>query len=120
MQASLVSTLKNVDTTRYNNNRRCSSGVDSPSECYTPVPSDGEVDDKSSDGERSASNYHVETFYKIPKKRRLIEATDVGHKSPVVKNRKSLVEHGLGMRNSTSSNPQNRMVIFSMFVTITS
>jgi hypothetical protein len=51
-----------------------------------------------SNGKRSASNYHVETFYKTPKKRRLIEATDVGHKSPVVKNRKSLFEHGSGMK----------------------
>jgi hypothetical protein len=55
----------------YNDNRRCSSGHESPSECDTPVPSDGEVDDKSSDGNRSTSNYHLETFYKTPKKRRL-------------------------------------------------
>jgi hypothetical protein len=62
------------------------------------VPNDGEVNDKSSDGKRSALNYHVDTFYETPKKRRLVEATNVGHKSPVVKNRKSLVEHGSGMK----------------------
>ena len=51
------------------------------------VPSDGVVDDdKSSNDEKSNSNYHI---YYTPKKRRLVKATDVGHKSP---EHKTLVE----------------------------
>jgi hypothetical protein len=80
----------------YNDNRRLSCGDESPSECDTPVPSDGEVDNKSSDDSRSALNYHLETFYQTHKKRRLVEAADVGHKSPASKNRKSLVEPDSG------------------------
>ena len=63
----------------YNDNQCCSSGDNSPNECDTPIPSDGEVDNKSSDGKRSASNYHIDY---TPKKRRLVEKNGVGHKSP--------------------------------------
>jgi hypothetical protein len=88
----------------YNDNRCLSSGDKYPSKCETPVPSGGEVDDKLSDGNgsASASNYHLETSYKTQKKRRLVEPTDVGHKSPAGKNRKSLVEPDSGMKEKCS------------------
>jgi hypothetical protein len=62
------------------------------------MPSDGEVNDKSSNDSQSASNYHIETSNKTKKKRRLVEPTDVGHKSPRSKKRKSLVEPDPGIK----------------------
>ena len=80
----------------YGDNRRYSSGDDPPtSECDTPVPSDGEVDDKSSSDEKSNSNYHLDY---TPKKRKVVEKNDVGHKSPTQKKRKTLVEPDSGMK----------------------
>jgi hypothetical protein len=74
---------------QYNDNRRRSSRDESPSGCDTPVLSDGEVDDKSSNNKRSNSNNHIDYN---PKKRRLVEKNDVGHKSPIQKKRKTLRE----------------------------
>ena len=73
----------------YIDNRRCSSGDESPSEHDTPAPSDGEVDDdKSSNDKRSHSNYHIDD---TPKKGRFFEKNDVGHKSPTQKKRKTQI-----------------------------
>ena len=84
--------------THYKDNRRLSSRDKSPSECDTPVPSDGEVDDESSDSSRSALNYHIDASNKTHKKRWLVEPKDVGHKSPASKKRKSLVEPDLAIK----------------------
>ena len=87
---------KRGNDTHYGDNRRYSSGDDPPtSECNTPVPSDGEVDDKSSSDEKSNSNYHLDY---TPKKRKVVEKNDVGHKSPTQKKRKTLVEPDSGMK----------------------
>jgi hypothetical protein len=60
----------------YGDNRCYSSGDDpSTSECNTPVPSDGEVKNKSSSNEKSNSNYHIEY---APKKRKVSEKNGVG------------------------------------------
>ncbi len=66
------------------------------------MPSDEEVDAKSSNGNRSASNYHIKTSCKTKKKRRLVEPTDVGHKSLAGKNRKLLVEPDSGIKEKRS------------------
>ncbi len=58
------------------------------------MPSDGEVEDKSSNDEKSNSNYHID----YTPKRRLVKKNDVGHKSPTQKKRKTLVEPDLGMK----------------------
>jgi hypothetical protein len=85
----------------YNDNRRRSSGDESPSERDTPVPNDGEVDDdKSSNDEKSNSKYHIDY---TPKKRRLVEKNDVGHKSPTQKKRKTLVEPNSGIKKKRIS-----------------
>jgi hypothetical protein len=80
--------------THYHDSCRLSSDDESPSEHGTPAPSDGEVSATLSIGSRSATNFHVDTSYHIPKRRRLVKATDVGHKSP---EHKTLVEPDLGM-----------------------
>jgi len=85
---------KRGNDAHYGDNRRYSSGDDPPtSEFNTPVPSDGEVEDKSSDDNKSNSNYHIE----YTPKRRLVEKNDVGHKSPTQKKRKTLVEPESGI-----------------------
>ena len=79
----------------YYDARRLSNGEESPSGNDTDAQSDGESeDDKSSDGSRSAENYHVETSCK----KRKVELTDVGHKSPSGKNKKTLVEPDSGLK----------------------
>ncbi len=85
----------------YNDNRRRSSGEESPSKHDTPIPSDGEVDDKSSDDERSNSNYNIDD---TPKMRRLVKKNNVGHKSPTQKKRKTLVEPDSGMEKTPKKN----------------
>jgi hypothetical protein len=62
------------------------------------MPSNGEVDDKSSNGSRAALNHHL-IFSNSPKKRRLIEATDVGHKFP---EHKKPVEPDVGLPKKLS------------------
>jgi len=89
----------------YNDNCRRSSRDESPSECDTPVPSDGEVNDKSSNDEKSNSKYHIDY---TPKKRRLVEKNDVGHKSPTQKKRKTLVEPDSGMKKTPKKNRNSK------------
>jgi hypothetical protein len=89
---------KRGNDAHYNDERRRSSGDESPSERDTPVPSGGEDDDnKSSSDEKSNSNYHIDG---TPKKRRFVEKNDVGHKSPTQKKRKTLVEPDSGMKKT--------------------
>jgi hypothetical protein len=90
-RASLAATLKKRGhNTHFNDNCRRSSGDEPPSKCDTPVPSDGEVDDKSRNNEKSNSNYHVNS---IPKKRKVVEKDGVGHKSLTPKKSKSEKEN---------------------------
>jgi hypothetical protein len=63
------------------------------------MPSNGEVDNKSSNGSRATLNYHLGIFSNSPKKRRLVKATDVGHKSP---EHKTLVKPDLGLPKKQS------------------
>ena len=87
---------KRGNKAHYADNRRCSSGDESPtSECNTPVPSDGEVDNNSTNDEKSYSNYHIDY---TPKKRWLVEKNSLGHKSPTQNKRKTLVEPDSGMK----------------------
>ncbi len=79
-------------------NRHCSSGDESPSKHDTPAPSEGEVDnDKSSNDKRSHSIYHIDD---TPKKGRLDEKNNVGHKST----------YGawFGMKKTPKANPSSK------------
>ncbi len=69
---------KRGNDAHYGDNHRYSSGDGPPtSECNTHVPSDGEVENKSSSDEKSNSNYHLD----CPQKRKVVEKNGVGHKS---------------------------------------
>jgi hypothetical protein len=85
--------------THFNNIHRLSSGDKSPDKYESPMASDGEVDDKLSDDSRATLNYHLNIFSNSPKKRRLVEDTDVGHKSP---EHKTLVEPDSGLSKTQS------------------
>ena len=95
----------------YYNSRRPSNGEESPSGNNTDAQSGGEIEDKkSSDGSQSAKNYHVETSCK----KRKVELTDVGHKSPSGKNRKTLVEPDSGLKKIPKTTKGN--ILFSLQV----
>jgi hypothetical protein len=108
--------LKRGHDAHYANNCHYSSGNDPPtSECDTPVPSDGEVEDKSSNDEKSNSNYPIDY---TPKKRRLVEKNSVGHKSPTQKKSKTLVEPDSGMKKIPNKYCNSKsMAIFKIFMT---
>ena len=108
MNKSSYYAKKRGNDANYGNNRRYSSGDNPPtSECDTLVPSDGEVENKSSYDEKSNSNYHI---YYTPKKRRLVEKNDGGHKSPTQKKRKTLVEPDSGIKKKRISPKKHRII----------
>ena len=83
---------KRGNDAHYYDARRPSNGEDSPTGNDTDVQSDDEIeDDSASESSKSASNYHVDTSLKK-------RSDDVGHKSPSVKKRKTLVEPILGLK----------------------
>jgi hypothetical protein len=93
---------KRGNDAHYSDNHCYSSGDDPPtSECNTPVPSNGEVENKSSSDEKSNSNYHIEC---TPKKRKVSEKNGVGHKSLTQKKSKTLVEPDSGIKKIPKKN----------------
>ncbi len=82
---------KRGNDAHYGDNRQYSSRDDPPtSECNMPVLSDGEVEDKSSDDNKSNSNYHIE----YTPKRKVSEKKGVGFQA---KKTKALVEPDSGI-----------------------